>query len=139
MRLVSCLFLFSLFGGVALASPKAEIETRIRAFAKAGDARAVGQLEGMLHPQFRVAFSSPGKPGAALMDRATYLSLLKAGTIGGGHREVTIEWTQVDHDLAHAKVKMSRDTARFSGVLTFVRTNGNWQVLQDATLYNPGK
>jgi hypothetical protein len=113
-----------------------EIKKTVESFTRGGDRRDVAGLERLLDPSFRVVFALPGKE-ASVMARADYLALLREGKIGGGERKLSFGAIEVVGPIAHVKVKMEREDARFDAVLTLVRGPSEWRVVQDATLMTP--
>lgn len=127
-----------LLGAPAGADDEAAVRAQVAAFAAAGDARDVPALEGLLHPDFRVAFTVKGKPGLTVMSRAQYLGAAKAGKIGGDTRALTVERARIDGDLALVEGRLVGAKATFSATWTLARTAEGWRLLQDAVVFAPG-
>lgn len=126
-----------LLGAPTAAIDEAAVRAQVTAFAAAGDGRDVSALEGLLHPDFRVAFTVRGKPGLTLMSRAQYVGAAKAGKIGGDRRTLTIDRVRVSGDLAQVEGRLAGARADFDGTWTLVRTEAGWRLLQDAVVFAP--
>ena len=113
--------------------PKTQaLQQMIHTFAQASDRREVTTLEAILHPAFRVVFTT--QPGAAptLLDRAQYLQLMRDGKIGGADRKVTVSALSAGEGFASAAARMVRPDASFQGVYSFIEKDGRWLLLQEA-------
>lgn len=116
-------------------SPPPEPAAAVEAFVNAGDTRDVTRLEAVLHPDFRVLAQMPD--GLSVMDRATYLQLITAGTIGGSPRSRDLDVVMLSGDLATVKGTLDSTAAHFDCTWTLARSAGGWQVVQDAVVYVP--
>jgi hypothetical protein len=117
--------------------PNPEISAAINAFVQAADTRDAEKMEAILDPNFRVIFATGGNVSA--LDRATYVSLLQAGKIGGDQRSVSFHDTQLDGLFAHAKATITSPKATFESQYTLIQRDGSWRLLQDATVFTPSK
>lgn len=129
---VVCILSAWLSPGAAFASENS-IKEAVRTFAKAGDQRDTGALEGVMAPEFRVVFVMGDAGEPMVLDRATYLNLVATKKIGGDDRKVQIDRIRAMGNLAWAKVKLKGSKARFEGVLTLVKRAGSWKVMSDTT------
>ncbi len=114
-----------------------DIATAVRAFAAAADARDLPALDAILHPDFRVLFTSAGVQGVKTLPRALYLQLAREGKVGGVPREVNVSDMRGRADLAWAEVRLDGAAATFTSVMTLARTDARWLVIEDATVYAP--
>jgi ketosteroid isomerase-like protein len=143
MKKTVLIALVSLFSCTSTTAPKEatmqpknpEISAAIQAFISAGDARDSQQMEGILDPNFRVIFSSNSQVSA--LDRATYLSLLQAGKIGGDTRQLELTHTQSEGVFARASANITSPKAHFASEYTLIQRDGQWKLLQDATVFTP--
>lgn len=130
-----------LVGGVALAGESDPVPNRIvmaiKAFVEAADSRDVAGIEAATHRGFRVAVVIGQKPNVALMDRETYLQLIRARKIGGDRRTVSIRSVELRGHLAVARVRLEGEKAIFEGDLTLLKDEGTWKVYQDASHFRP--
>ncbi len=110
------------------------VQEAVRAFVGGADQQSAEAVSKVLHEQFRVVFSMDGKPGASVLPKAVYLDLLTKKKIGGDERTVTFEWVRVEGDLAYAKTKIDGKKAGFDGIMTLVRHEGAWRIIQDAVV-----
>jgi Putative lumazine-binding len=108
------------------------IQQTIQNFAQASDRRETAALEAILHPAFRVVFTT--KPGTAptTLDRAQYLQMMRDGKIGGADRKVTVSNLSVAGDFAASTALMVRPDASFQGAYSLIEQNGRWLLLQEA-------
>ena len=115
------------------------ITAAVLSFATAADNRDVTALEGLLDESFRVVFTVKGSDEVSTIDRATYLSLLQAGKLGGVPRDVQVSQAASTGALASAKASLTSSAAFFESEYTLVQRRGQWRLLQDATVFTPGK
>lgn len=120
-------------GGARAATP----EAAVRALTRAADRRDVPAMRALLHADYRVTFAIAGKPGATVLDRATYLNLAKAGKIGGTPRTVALGWQKADGEFAQVQATLTGAPARFDMVFTVVKGADGWQVISESTRMVP--
>jgi Putative lumazine-binding len=110
----------------------ASVQQTIQTFAQASDRRETSTLEAILHPAFRVVFTT--KPGATpvTLDRTQYLQMMRDGKIGGADRKVTLSTLSVAGDFAAGTAVMVRPDASFQGVYSLIEQGGRWLLLQEA-------
>jgi Putative lumazine-binding len=111
----------------------AKIEATVRQFSSAGDQQDAGQLDKILHPQFRaVVHRLFGAPDVSLMDKALYLQLIRDKKIGGDARDVVLLQTDVEGNIATVKAVLQGKALRFTTFISLVRLeNGAWQIVGD--------
>jgi Putative lumazine-binding len=110
----------------------AALQQTIQTFAQASDRRETAALEAILHPAFRVVFTTkPGTPPTTL-DRAQYLQMMRDGKIGGADRKVSVSTLSVAGDFAASTALMVRPDASFQGVYSLIEQGGRWLLLQEA-------
>jgi hypothetical protein len=132
---LSLTLLSTLFAPTAATTP----EAAVRALTTAMDGRNAEQVDALLHPDYRVTFAIAGKPGASILDRATYLKLLKAGKIGGAPRTYAAGWSNAHPQFAQVQAVLTGAHARFDMVFTVVKTEAGWQVISESTRMVPAK
>ena len=118
----------------ALASPNEPVDA-VRALVQAADAQAVGDLEKVLHADFRVVAQMPS--GVSVMTREAYVGLVEAKKIGGKPRKQDLQEVSQSGDIATVRGTLDSEAAHFDSVWTVVRTDKGWQVVQDATVFSP--
>ena len=130
---LSFLMLGCFAGSAQNAADLAKIEAVTRLFSAAGDHRDVVQLDRILHPQYRaVANRFLGSPDLTLMDKTSYLQLMKDKKIGGDSREVFILHTDLGHQVATVKAVFQGKILRFTTFISLVKLeNGDWQIVGD--------
>ncbi|MCB9676348.1 MAG: nuclear transport factor 2 family protein [Alphaproteobacteria bacterium] len=105
----------------------------VEAFVKAADTRDADALERLLHPAFRAVVHVQGKEGVDVLDRETWLSLLRAGKIGGTERQASVEAVVQGDGIATVKGRLVAPTMRFDSTWT-VTSGPTCQLVQDATV-----
>jgi hypothetical protein len=137
MKILNLLLLAVLFSGTVFAqnskTAKKEIEQCITNFSSAVDNRNSESLEPLLNEKFRVVANRfPTDDKTTVLNKETYISLLKVGKIGGEKREVKIKSIDITNHIATAKVEFLSDKSTFTTYQTFILNQQNkWQVLSD--------
>ncbi|MEZ4317467.1 MAG: nuclear transport factor 2 family protein [Myxococcota bacterium] len=127
-----------LLTSAALAGPAFDDpKEAVRAFVDAADAQDTAKLEKALHPEFRVVAQMPD--GVSVLSRETYVGLVGAKKIGGTPRKQAYDAVVRTGDLATVKGTLDSEAAHFDSTWTVVRTDAGWQVVQDATVFEPKK
>lgn len=116
-------------------STEKAIRKVIETFVKGGDQQDVSMLEGVLHESYRVVWNDPANAKVSVLDRATYLSFVEQKKFGGDTRQLKIESISLQNE-ANASVKLFLDgkAADFKGLVSLVKADGKWQLVQDLTL-----
>lgn len=142
MKFTAITALMSLVMGLGLmsfvqseTSTEKAIRKVIETFVKGGDQQDVSMLESVLHESYRVVWNDPANDKVSVLDRATYLSFIEQKKFGGDKRELKIESISIQ-DESNASVKLFLDgkAADFKGLLSLVKADGKWQLVQDLTL-----
>jgi hypothetical protein len=134
--LITALAAFLLAGGGLHAQSGGELRsigTAVREFAAFADLQQAEGLERVLHPQFRAVVNRPfGSTEISLMDKATYLQLIRERKIGGDTREVHLLSVDIVNQNATVKAVFEGKALRFVTFISLVRTpEGQWQVIGD--------
>lgn len=119
------------------AGPVDPVAAAVHEFVRAGDTQNRTMLEGVLHPDLRIAVTTPDKPGVQILDKQTYLELVSAKKIGGDTRKVDVRSKEVSGNRAIVHVSLVGKSARFDSMQTFVREGERWQLLYELTSYEP--
>jgi hypothetical protein len=109
-------------------------EKLIESFATAADKQDAAALEAIIHPAFRVVFSTKAGATPSVLDRALFLKLVRDGKIGGAARKVSITALSKTESYVTATVVMTRADAIFQGTYTLIEQDGRLQLLQEAVL-----
>ena len=107
----------------------------VEAFVRAGDGRDLEALEQVLHDDFRVVAQMPS--GVSVIDRASYLGLVRGEKIGGEAREQQVHAVMESGDLATVKGSLQSATAAFDCTWSLVKVDGAWRVVQDLVVFRP--
>ena len=115
-----------------------DIEVVVQAFAAAGDLQDAQALEQILHPYYRsVVHRVMGSPDTKVLDKATYVQLMRDKKIGGDKRTVKILHTEVEQNTAVVKAVLTGQTLKFTTFLSLVRLpEGGWQIVSDMPQVN---
>lgn len=130
------LALIMLGGIVQTANAQEDLDAITRAiekFATAGDHQDETVMAEVLHPQYRVVWNDPGKGTLTVLDRDTYLDLIRSKKIGGDKRTVQIESIElINGDNALIKTSLKGEKADFQSLLSLVKNeDGDWFLIQD--------
>ena len=124
-------------------SPIADQVPLVRAviteFLTAGDLRDVTRLDAVLNPQYRVSVNQfMGSPGVTVIDRASYLGMIKAGKLGGTPREVRFKSVEVVGNLAFVRAELESEELHFDNLLVLAQDGlGDWTLLSDTPYVTP--
>lgn len=132
-RILTFLALLASGSGASASAGEDVVRRAVYAFAEAGDRQDVERLEELLDPGFRVAFVKGEDAEAVVLPRAQYLALIAEKKLGGSPREVKIGRIHRVGSFAFADVVLTRQDARFDGLMTLVQSGGTWRLLEDAT------
>lgn len=112
---------------------KKDVETLIRAFVNAGDQQDQTAVASLLDENYRTIMNKLfGSEETSLMDKATYLSLLESGKIGGDTREVKIKSIDIVQDNAYVKAELIGKKLKFTSFFLLVKTRSNeWKLISD--------
>jgi len=109
-----------------------QVKETISAFAVATDARQTEEAARYLDENFRVVlynFMNSGK--VTVIPREQYLAMMKEGKVGGQKREVEFLLTDINHDAATVKVKLTSDVMEFTNYYSLLRIAGTWKIVND--------
>lgn len=108
------------------------IETIIRNYASAIDVRNDAGAEKFLDRDFRVVLNNYNNSGSStILTREQYLSMMRAGKVGGNKRELRILFTDVHEAAAVVKVELKGEKAVFTNYYSLINTNGQWLIVHD--------
>lgn len=118
---------------------RAAIEKTLHAFNKAGNTPDPEALENLLHDQFRVVLNRAfGGNDVSIMDKQTYIGMIRDGKIGGVERSLKIEDIDVMDHMASVKAVMENDKLVFHTRWLLVKNPENqWVLVSDAPLVTP--
>ncbi|MEO1257208.1 MAG: nuclear transport factor 2 family protein [Bacteroidota bacterium] len=111
----------------------ANIETVVQNFARFGDQQNADGLDGILHPEYRAVVNRLfGSPEASLMNKATYLQLVRDKKIGGDERQVFLLSVDVVNNNASVKAIFEGKQLRFTTFISLIKSEeGKWLVVGD--------
>ena len=120
--------------GAASAAPKRSVKTAFRKYINAGDTRDVTKLDEVLHKDYQLLFTMKGTKKFFSGNKASYISMAKAGKIGGEKRRVKFLGIERFDHYAIVRAKVYGQKLSFKGVYTFVNTEDGWRLIRDAVL-----
>lgn len=128
--------LLYLMSGIVYANAQESIGAvtgAIEQFVQAGDRQNAEHLEKLLHPDYRVVWNMPDKGTTTVLDRATYLTMIREKKIGGDDRQLTIESVEmIEGGNALVRTVLHGEKADFNSLFSLVQDKtGSWLLVQD--------
>lgn len=119
-----------------LAQNNADVEKiteTVMRFAKGGDAQNTEILNAVLDAQFRAAVNRAfGSEELQVIDKNTYIQLIKDNKIGGDDRTVTIQSISIEGNIAAVYATLDGKKLNFRNFISLVKTAENeWKIIQD--------
>ncbi|MGB0521393.1 MAG: nuclear transport factor 2 family protein [Flammeovirgaceae bacterium] len=125
---------FMTMSGAQAQNMQKQIEKTVKQFVKGGDQNDISILEDVLHTNHRVAFNDLTSGQLKILDRTTYLQLIKNKTFGGNKRSIIFESVDIYEGItATVKVKFKSEKAIFHNYLSLVKVGDDWKIVQDLT------
>jgi uncharacterized membrane protein YqiK len=136
MKMLNILLFLSLFAAgavMAVSNEEQQIKTLIQKFSDAGDNQDSESLEAILDGNYRIVMNQLfGSTEITLMDRQTYLQMIKNKEFGGDKRKVKIESISIVGNNAIAIVDFIGEKMTMHSILVFVKDNkSNWKLISD--------
>lgn len=102
-------------------------------FSKSADQRDGKRMQSILHKDFRaIVNQAMGSKEVQLIDKASYLDLMKKEVIGGDTREVTILSIDMEDKNAVVKARFAGKELVFTTFIQAVKTDGgSWKLMSD--------
>ena len=116
-----------------LESEKDNIQETIKTFSKAGDERNLAMLDELLDDNYRIVMNQLfGSKEIALMDKATYLSMIEARKFGGDDREVEFKDILISGNNAIVSVNLWGNIMNVASIFNLVKNEkGQWKLISD--------
>lgn len=109
-----------------------QIETLIRSYTKALDSGNAEAAESWLDREFRVVLHNYKNSGAtSIIDRETYLRMIRDGRVGGNNRELSVLLVDIQEKAALVKVRLAGEKTVFTNYYSLVSKDGQWLIVQD--------
>jgi hypothetical protein len=142
------IFLFSLLLSLGCSAqvpqlpenPHAEtVRALVREFIAAGDVRDADRLQRILHHQYRVAVNQfMDSPDVRVIDRPSYLTMIREGKLGGTTRKLDIESTEITGHVAYVRAVATSETLRFDTLFVLMRdVEGKWWLVSETPYITP--
>ena len=107
----------------------------IHHYAEATASRDTKTIDQTFHADFRVVALTP--EGPRILDKATYLTLLEGGKIGGIKRQLEVKHIEVQDKTAQAKISLTSDKVVFNDQLQLIQAPHGWQIVNNLTEVTP--
>ena len=109
------------------------ISELVHQYVAAADNQNVKKMDAALHAEFRVVANQLlGSDELSLIDKPSYLELLKAGQIGGDERNVRIRSISQEGKNAVVHVTLTGKQLIFHSFIQMAKgKNGDWKVITD--------
>ncbi len=88
-------------------------------------------LKKTFHKEFRVVAITAD--GLRVIDRESYLALIKAKKIGGHKRQLHVESTLEGEKVMQISLTLSGEKAVFHDHLQLIKQDENWQIIHNST------
>ena len=126
-------FAFFAFGSVLSGNDSEEISAAVKEFVKSADKQDVNSMDKIMHKEFRtVANRLFGAPEVSVINKSTYLAMMKEGKLGGDSRKVKIEEIEVIGNNAVVKATFTGKKLIFQTFVQLVKgSDGSWKVISD--------
>ncbi|MEL6256685.1 MAG: nuclear transport factor 2 family protein [Bacteroidota bacterium] len=136
-RMIISLSFFALaliaFGSVVVEKESEKISAAVKAFVKSADKQDVISMDKIMHKEYRtVANQLFGAPEVSVIDKTTYLAMMREGKLGGDSRKVKIEEIEVIGKNAVVKATFTGKKLIFQTFVQLVKgPDGEWKVISD--------
>lgn len=114
-------------------SDKESITNLVNQFAEGADNRDTVLLDQVLDTHFRAAVNRAfGSTQLQVIDKSTYLNLIKEKKLGGDKRSVSIQNIMVHESTATAEVIMEGSKLNFITFISLIKNEDQtWKIIQD--------
>ncbi|MEQ8325015.1 MAG: nuclear transport factor 2 family protein [Vicingaceae bacterium] len=122
-----------LMAGSPPVDDKTKVIKALKSFVEAADRQDPDQLSQILDANFRAVVNRAfGSEEVSIMDKITYLDLIKQKKIGGDKREVSIIRVDITGNNACVHSVLKGSHLIFNTFTDLIRdSNGNWYVIND--------
>ena len=118
-------------------SEEMQMKKTIESYVKGADEQVVELVENAFHDDFQVFAHSEGS--IQVIDKNTYLELLKAKKIGGSTRQIEYLDLSVDDLVGTARVNLVGEDVTFHDHLSLIKEEGNWKIVSNITYVSPNQ
>jgi len=108
-----------------------QVMKTLTAYAQGTEHNDVAILEKTFHQDFRVVAMTAD--GLRVIDRDSYLALIKAKKIGGHKRTLKVVQAIESENLIQVSLTLSGDKAIFHDHLDLIKQDASWQILHNST------
>lgn len=132
LMLLSCFSALTIISSTPTSDQEA-IKKAVKTFATAADQQDVEAMDAILHPEYRAVLNQLfGSKQVTLLDKASYLAMLKAKKIGGDKRSIAIQTVDINDLNAMVKVQLKGAKATFTTYLLLAKGSDQmWRIISD--------
>ena len=126
------LCLATLAGGIT-GNDSEEVAAAVKAFVKHADKQDLTKMDALLHKEYRTVVNRLfGSEEVSIMDKSTYLSLMKEGKVGGDKRKVKIGEIKIIGNNAMVEATFTGEKLVFETFLQLAKdVSGEWKIISD--------
>ena len=117
----------------AFGDDKQAIKQAIQEFSRAGDLRDLTSLEALTDPSYRIVMNQLfGSSEISVMDRKTYLEMIRQEKFGGDDRKVEVKSIIISGKNAVAEVALKGKFMSINSIFTLSKNaDGKWLFVSD--------
>lgn len=114
-------------------SDKQKVKNVATQFAQFADQQDVIAMASILNEQYHTYLNRlMGSTQVKVLDKTTYLQMLKDKKLGGDDRKITIESMDINGNNASVKIRMEGKKLNFDTYLLLAKSeSGDWQIVVD--------
>lgn len=112
-------------------SDRDEIMDVIYQYMDATEHNKVAVIDEIFHDDFRVMAHTVD--GLRVLDKSTYLNLLREKKIGGNARSLDIKSIEMQSNTASAQIDLVGDKTVFHDRLQLIQSEGGWKIVHNLT------
>lgn len=132
LLIISCLSM-NVFTDITDFGDLKQISQTVQEFSASADIQSPTRMDAILHNDFRVVANQLfGSSEVSLIDKKSYLDLLKAGKVGGDTRQVIIHSITMEGNNAFVSASFTGNTLIFNTFIQLVKSDtGQWTIIGD--------
>jgi len=135
LSICSAFLLFSFTNQKPDSAMSIQIKDKVIEFANAIEHRDAGQLDKLLHENFRVVANQyPTKDKLSILSKEVYLSLISSKKIGGEKYDVKFDYVSVENHSATVITKFQGEKSNMYLTLLLIQNGDDWQIIEDMAL-----
>lgn len=126
-------FCMAAFAGVLTGNDSDQVAAAVKTFVKSADKQDMERMDAILHQEYRTVVNRLfGSDKVSVMDKSTYLSMMKEGKIGGDKRKIEIKEIKIHGNNAMVEATFTGEKLVFETFLQLAKdVSGEWKVISD--------